>query len=148
MAIYQKVHENIELTCKVLNVILTKISYLGVLLPKLFKTVVNYYIYDEPTDAPYFLPFPVMLPFDWQTPCGYLIALGTQFASAFGVLFSATTVLGFLVGSCWIFVKIVDDITTDLKHLNENVSSDRTMRIMKMRLHDIIEIYSDAKQLS
>lgn len=147
-AIYGKLHKNIELTCKVLNFILTKISYLGVMLPKLFKTIVNINFYDDSTDGPYFLPFPVMMPFDWQTPCGYLIALSAQFASAFAVLFSASTVLSFLVGSCWLFIEIVDDITTDVNHLNGDATSDESIRILKMRFHDVIEIYLDVKQLT
>lgn len=150
MVIYIQLNEKIELTCKVLHFILARISYFGVMLPKLLKTIVNCWIYDDQTAGPYFLTFPVMLPFNWQTPCGYLIALLTQFAAAFAVLSSASAVLGFLVGSCLLFIDTVRDITTDLKLLNDDQSSSERSnnQRIKVRFCNIVKIYSNAKQLS
>lgn len=147
-AIYKNLGEVIELTCKALHFILAKVSYWCVILPKLFKTAIYHYVFVDSTDGQYFLTCPVMLPFNWQTPFGYLIASLIQFAAAFAVLLSATAVLGFLVGSCWLFIDTIRDITTDLEYFNVNRSSGQSNRIMKMRFCKIIAFYSDAKQLS
>lgn len=148
-AIYKNLDDIIELTCKALHFVLAKISFLGVMLPKLFKTAI-YHIFVDSADGQYFLTCPVMIPFNWQTPFGYLIASFIQFAAAFAVSLSATAVLGFLVGSCWLFIDTIRDITTDFEHFNFNVnrSSGQSNRIMKMRFCKIIAFYSDAKQLS
>lgn len=58
------------------------------------------------------------------------------------------TLLCFLVGSCWIFIEITEDITKDLKHLKRNKETDRNNRKIKMRFFKIVQLFSDAKQLS
>lgn len=51
-------------------------------------------------------------------------------------------------GSCWIFIVIADDITSDVAGFNDTVEilddSDRTESVKRIR--DIIQNYSDAKE--
>lgn len=93
-------------------------------------------------------PFVSRLPFNWKTPFGYLIAFSLEIASAYTMLFIALTALCLVVGSCWIFIGIVDDITNDLDRLNCNDETDHSEQCMKIRFFSTVQLYSDAKQLS
>lgn len=54
-----------------------------------------------------------------------------------------------LVGSCWLFMFIVQDITMDLTNFNLNVqSNEENQGQMIQNFYVIIQLYSDAKQLS
>lgn len=56
---YQKLNEIIELVSEIYYFLLLKISIPGVILPPLFVTIVNYYVYDLGNES-YFLPFPFL----------------------------------------------------------------------------------------
>lgn len=88
------------------------------------------------------------LPFNWKTPGGYFIALCAECIAVFVELFSSSTMLCFSVGSCWLFITIVRDITNDLTYLNCNKISASNIQTKKVQFYHIIEFYSDAKQLS
>lgn len=82
------------------------------------------------------------LPFNWRTPVGYMVALLGQWAAAVCTLFGGTTAISFLVGSCWLFITILDDITNDLNKLNGR------NRKKLQHFREIIVCYADVKQLS
>lgn len=156
---------------------MAKLSAVGTIAPALLLTVVNYFVYDLGDDS-YFLPFPVMyvhhfkfdksrnfnrtefiytiinglfsrLPFNWQTPFGYLIALVAQGIAAICTLFSGTLTMSLLVGSCWLFIIIVDDIANDLPKLDSGDYSSQRRRAKVIKYFcNILECYADLKQLS
>lgn len=64
------------------------------------------------------------------------------------MMFSMSTVLHFLVGSCWLFVEAVKDITNDLAHFKGNEKADWNNPTMKLNFLSSIRFYLDAKQLS
>lgn len=85
---------------------------------------------------------------NWHSPFGYLIALFIELAAAFAMLFSVLTIICLLVGSCWLFIAFVEDIINDLTQLKIDEKSNATDREMKTCFSNIIQFYSDAKQLS
>lgn len=88
------------------------------------------------------------LPFNWKTPVGYLVAIFTQSAGTYAAIISGVTSMAFLISSCWLFVCIAKDITTDLPLLDCSEKSTRHDPTMKRRFCSIIQMYADARQLS
>lgn len=149
---------------------MVKIMYIGVISPQILTTAVNFFIYDL-KDESYYLTCPVMyvfcvtiftmnefffmwllyihlrLPFNWHTPFGYAIALFAQFTAAFAVLYATSTILCFLVGSCWLFIVIIRDITSDLLESNRIEMYKSSNQDLKMRFRSIVEFYLDGKQM-
>lgn len=73
-----------------------------------------------------------------------------QCAGFTSIVLSALPFFGFIFGSSWLFIVIVQDITKDVATFNSavdalNVNSDCAE--LTGRLFDIIQSYSDAKQL-
>lgn len=54
----------------------------------------------------------------------------------------------FSVGSCWLFITIIQDITDDLTYLNCNEITDFNIQSKKAQLYNIVKFYLGAKQLS
>lgn len=90
------------------------------------------------------------LPFDWHTPSGYLIAFLAQTIESFFTVYSACPILCIVVGSCWLFIAFVRELTSELPTLNAAIKSSDERRHLhvKKQLCEIIELYSDVKQLS
>lgn len=90
------------------------------------------------------------IPFDWQNPLGYLIAVAFQYTGAVCCsifIFSAS----FLGIGCYLFLKaiITKVITNDLKLINENAAASNTKRFLTLNLFaDFIQTYSTLKKLS
>lgn len=89
------------------------------------------------------------VPFNFKTPSGYLVASVAQLT---GVMAQASFYLQFLsfaFGSCWLFIFIAKDITTDLTAFNTAVAaktSDGNSAELTKRFCDVVQIYTDAKQ--
>lgn len=75
-----------------------------------------------------------------------MIALIAQSIPIYCTLFCAHSTISFLIGSCWLIVSFVNDITNDLPLLNVGGASNRN-EITK-RFCRIVEFYMDVKQLS
>lgn len=90
----------------------------------------------------------IRLPFNWRTPFGYLIAFFVQNTGAFAVILSSSTVLSFLIGSCWLLFTIIRDIYKDLKYLKCKKKLRRCDRNLKINFYHIVKLYLDTKQLS
>lgn len=95
------------------------------------------------------------MPFDWRTPYGYAIALSLQVADVSTVLYCATLLFAFFIGSCWLCIVFVNDVATDLSLLdfgnasNGSGSIDSSDRMLvKERFLNAVQHYSDVKQLS
>lgn len=92
------------------------------------------------------------LPFDWKTPLGYLATLSLEFIGAFYTAMFLVAIACFLVGSCWLLISFIEDITSDLSLLTENNetsdgTSDGTSDVI-VRFYEIVQFYSDVEQLS
>lgn len=76
------------------------------------------------------------------------MTLVLELGAVYTMLFNALALFCFVVGSCWIFIEITEDITDDLKHLKRNKQTDRSNRKIKKHFFRIVQLFSDAKQLS
>ena len=87
------------------------------------------------------------LPFDWKTPFGYLLAISAQAAGYFCICSNAPPVIGYMIGSCWLFISFIEDITTEFLLLNSSeASSNQNDKEFKENFCNIIQLYSDVKQ--
>lgn len=96
----------------------------------------------------YFISLLFRLPFDWKTPFGYLIALLAEFATVHSSSFLFSPVASFFIGSAWLLICFIQDITSDLADLNVITTSIQSLTEMKKRLCYIVGFYSDKKQLN
>lgn len=87
------------------------------------------------------------LPFNWRTPLGYLVAELSEMVSIVSIVHIFTPTMGFYVGSCWLFIIFVRDITKDLQLLNVGSASERNYKKMSERFGHAIQLHSDLKQL-
>lgn len=83
-------------------------------------------------------------------PFNFLITVTAMSLSLFPVILSQLACIFFLMGSCWLFILFVKDITDDAELLNVGgMSRNRRGHIkMKQRLCSIIRNDLDVKQLS
>lgn len=91
----------------------------------------------------------IRYPFDWKTPHGYLIAFTAQYAGALTEVSIYTQIVVLVFGTCYLFVIIAEDITKDLEAFNtaaRTVGSANWKAEMMMRLCNLLQIYTDAKQ--
>lgn len=88
------------------------------------------------------------MPFDWQTPLSYAISWFLQSAAVFSMMVFIAPMLSWLVGTCWLFIWLIDDITCELSRLNPiNASNQRESKLNK-RFFRIVQLHSDVNQLS
>lgn len=94
------------------------------------------------------------MPFNWRTPYGYAIVLFLQIADVSSVLYCATLLFAFFIGSCWLCIVFVKDVANDLDSLNSvnatngNASNNNNDRLMTERFFNVVQYYCDVKQLS
>lgn len=89
------------------------------------------------------------LPFDWQNPVGYSIAIGLLYIFIFNASFAAICIIVFAIGICVILISLTEDITEDLENLNESARKIKKNRseIVKEFIR-IVQIHSNSMQLS
>lgn len=86
-------------------------------------------------------------PFDWKTPFGYLVAFALQSSGCICISWVYAQFTSFLFGSCWFFIFVAKDITTDFDTFNADVKSqDGNRQKLRENFCNLIEIFSDAKQ--
>lgn len=94
----------------------------------------------------------ISLPFNAKTPFGYLIALAAETATTFVTVFSFVPIISFFVGSAWLAITFIEEITNDLTELNlitkASHQNNNNNNELKERFCYIIRFYSDTKQLS
>lgn len=89
------------------------------------------------------------LPFDWKAPLGYSIALMLSATSVFYILYCGVAAVSTFVGLNLITIAIADGIADDVNIMNElNIKSDRNDFEAKLLFCNIINDFSDVKQLS
>lgn len=94
--------------------------------------------------------FNFRLPFTEATPLGYATAYLIQCAAMFSILVGVATAVCHLIGSCWLIVGFVEDISIELPTLNadDDEESCPNERELTERLINIIQLHSHVKQLS
>lgn len=63
-------------------------------------------------------------PFDWRSPAGYIVAWICGNFGLASVIFGFVPFSNYLLGSCWLFIFIADDIAEDLNEFNIVVSTE------------------------
>lgn len=161
---YNMLNEKIERMSKWTHFALMKATVLLLSLPLIVMPLVDYFVYDlgdesfEESDVLMYgykhtRSFEAVLknfqsisifrvPFNTNTPRGYLFLLLIELAGLFCSLLSFVPTLCVFIGSCWIFMSIVEDITDDLNLLNVGGASE-TERFLHM-----VTTYLDVRQLS
>lgn len=89
------------------------------------------------------------LPFDIKSPGGYFLAALIETISAFYTNMLLISIACPFIGSSWLIISFLKDITTDLTHLKVGKLSDHKNR-RKLHRHfcRILQLHSDTKQLS
>lgn len=190
---YTEFNGKLELGSEIFNFVMAKTSFAVSVVPYLFLTIGNYFIFKK-GDESYILPFffreflkkkgnsdsqsaaqisqsvkchqksavidwrkieqilifgfyHSRLPFDWKTPLGYLVAYFIVSVAAFCTFNCAYLFCCFLIGSCWLSVTMVTDITSDLDALNVSQITHDTRQKLTRCIINIVQFHSDAKQL-
>lgn len=171
ISIYVALNQQMEFIFEILYFLCVNLTANGVTLLQISITIINYFAFDLKEQS-YYLNFPVMLvlinswtncsveivtvsiryfcwrlPFNWRTPIGYAIAVFLQYAATITMLFCTSAVISFWLGSCWLFMEMVKDITNDLAHFNGDASANWNGPTMNMHFVNTIKLYLDAKQL-
>lgn len=162
---YVELNEKIERMSKHVYSIFVEASLVGLVMPPLLITLVNYFIYDLSEES-YFLPTPVMyvndhfkhyfvgkkldeilfckrMPFDWHTPFGYFMTYLTEFGASVATFLCVASIICFLIGSCWLFIHFAKDIADDLSILNAGEISSNNYKEVMDGFCNIIQSYTD-----
>lgn len=87
-------------------------------------------------------------PFDWKTPCGYLLAWFVEYVGLTAIVVTSTPLYCIVFGSCFLLIVIAKDITQDTVAFNTAVKTinakDRT-QLMK-QFCKIVRNWEDAKR--
>lgn len=87
-----------------------------------------------------------MLPLDWRTPFGFIVAWLSQVFGGFAVFSAITPFYSLIFASEWLFIVIADSITKELNAFNHRKITNKNHKEMMHRFCDIIQLYSHAKQ--
>lgn len=77
-----------------------------------------------------------------------MIGLFAQAISAYYALVCVCSTLCFLVGSIWLFIAFIEDISQELSMLDVDQKIDAKQTDKLQRFCHVIQLYSDVKQLS
>lgn len=90
------------------------------------------------------------MPFSLKTPFGYACALFIEITGETGTIYVVTSMLCYAIGTIWIIKSFINDITNTLKMLKMDKKSTAFENCLKLkrRFCDIIQNFSNAKQLS
>lgn len=164
---YIKINLNIEQISKIFNLLLTKLTTTGIILPCVIITAINYFIFDLGEDS-FYLPIPVMYvwnfisykrdqvitifffrtPFNWKTPFGYLILLSFVCSSVLSMAFCMLPIACFVIGSYLLMISIIKDITkNDFRILSDGISNENFLG-MSRQFCSLMQKFSQLKQLS
>lgn len=88
------------------------------------------------------------MPFDWKTPCGYIIVAGMKLAASFSATYIATVFMCLLIGSCWTIKSYIKATTYSVSMLKVGKLSSESSEECKKRISIIAQNFEKAKQLS
>lgn len=88
-------------------------------------------------------------PFESYPPFGYLIVLLCETGSSFCILSCLSPLICLAIGSCWTIITFMTDIMHDLSRMNRACKVvPQVAWELKKRFYDVIQLYSEVKQLS
>lgn len=93
------------------------------------------------------------VPFNWKTLFGYSMVLFDESLHEFCTCVFLSSILCFLVGTCWIVTTIITDIRNEFSLLMNEQFNDRESPCEmcsqnELDIYHILQFYEDAKQLS
>lgn len=89
------------------------------------------------------------IPFKWTPPLGYIFVWQMTAISLFCVIFVIIPLMSFGIGSCWLMILFIKDILNDLTKLSQiTKKSNKIAWELKVRLCNVVQLYSEAKELS
>lgn len=142
----------------------------GFTIPAIILSYIKFYVIGLSEEESFELPSPMMsvqtnyrlesqkhfrifnffrLPFDAQSPFGYFVAASLQAITTFSSNMLFICMLCPLLGSCWMIISFLKDITNDLAHLKiRKLSNENSHAKLKHQFCRVIALHSDVKQLS
>lgn len=88
------------------------------------------------------------LPFDWKTPLGYHFAVFWFFSGTYFSMLANSPLISFMVGSCWLVITFINDLTNDLSELNANNARKINRQKIYKRFCNVIRQFCAIEQLS
>lgn len=85
------------------------------------------------------------MPFSWKTPSGYMIAFLDELVSDIVGTATYVPLISFIVGSCWLLITFIKDISSDLSSIEAEEISNKTVDDSKKLLCKIIKFYTDIR---
>lgn len=89
-----------------------------------------------------------LLPFDWKTPFGYLLAWLNQFLGASAGFLSITPLYSLIFASSWLFITLADDLRQELVTFNVivKISNGNDHDEIVQRFFNVIRLYTDVRE--
>lgn len=89
------------------------------------------------------------LPFDWKTPCGYLMASIFILTAAAVTLLFVVPISCFVIGFAWIAIAFVKQGISNVHNLNEITRNSNANHFLLLHsFGNIVQDFSDIKELS
>lgn len=92
--------------------------------------------------------FSSRFPFNWKTPLGYLVAWIIFILAEVCTLILFSLFLCFYVGFCWLIISFVKDIINELDVLTQATDGQQSDRKISETFNEIVDLYSNVRQLS
>lgn len=147
-AMYIALNRKIERMYEILVIVVAKITIAAYTPFAVFLALVNYFVFDLGAES-YYLPAPMLLPFDWQTPFGYPFALLLQALALYAdILCVISFIVCTIVVPAWVTILFLKDFTNDLSTLIVGRRSLNKCEETKKRICNSVQFYLDLKELS
>lgn len=79
---------------------------------------------------------------------GYLIAASIEYLVVFFAVYVAVCNISHIVGRSWMLISLTEDIKVEFYEINEAAKSKQKRSQVLIKLFDLIQFHSSAKQLS
>lgn len=88
-------------------------------------------------------------PFDWKSPCGYLVALAVEGVACISMPLMGAPSFCLLIGACILLSTLAKGIANDMRNFNaDTVALNQSNNAFKSRFTIILQKFANAKQLS
>lgn len=147
-AMYIALNRKIERLYELLVIVVAKRTIAAYAPLAVFLALINYFVFDLGAES-YYLPAPMLLPFDWQTPFGYPFALLLQALALYAdILCVISFIVCTIVVPSWVTTLFLKDFTNDLSTLIVGRRSLNKCEETKKRICNFVQFYLDLKELS
>lgn len=176
MPFYDGIDQRIEKWSQIIYFLVAKITVSILIMPKVLSSVYSYmnFLKDPNENYELELPLPIYmvssieiffpsfafptahtlgvsslrLTFDATNPFGYAFAVIVQYFMIRYIALILVIKQSILVGLFCVTISLTDDITNDLKLMNDSAQSEVKRSEAMKQLYDFVELHSAAKQLS